>query len=471
MCIVTVIAVLLALATGRHVDAQDEKSTKHVEQRPNIVLIFADDQRADTIAALGNPAIRTPNLDRLVQRGLSFDRAYMQGGMHGATCMPSRAMLLSGQNLFHIDEKLQQSTTWPEAFQQSGYEVFASGKWHNGEESLGRIFPDAKSMFTGGMTNPLKAKLRDVVDGKVQPAELSPKHACEAFTDEVISFIRREHSSPFLAYLPFDGPHDPHIVPGDFPVQYSPEEIPVPPNFLAQHAWNNGEMTVRDEQLLPWPRTEHDVRVMLAEYYRYISYLDVQIGRVLDAVESSPESKNTIIIFTADSGVARGSHGLIGKQNLYEHSVRVPLVMAGPGIVQNRRTNAMCYLFDLFPTLGARCGVKSPNSSDGIDLNRVLANPDLPARTSLMFAYRDVQRAVTDGEWKLIRYPKIDRTQLFQLTTDPAEKDNLAGREDTREVESRLFGLLQSEMEATGDGAKLTVEKPEKAEWSPGKKR
>jgi len=85
MCIVTVIAVLLALATGRHVDAQDEKSTKPMEQRPNIVLIFADDQRADTIAALGNPAIRTPNLDRLVQRGLSFDRAYMQGGMHGAT--------------------------------------------------------------------------------------------------------------------------------------------------------------------------------------------------------------------------------------------------------------------------------------------------------------------------------------------------------------------------------------------------
>ncbi|MFO0975069.1 MAG: sulfatase-like hydrolase/transferase [Planctomycetaceae bacterium] len=472
MRIVTVIAVLLAWAAGRHVDAtQDEKSTKPAEQRPNIVLIFADDQRADTIAALGNPAIRTPNLDRLVQRGLSFDRAYMQGGMHGATCMPSRAMLLSGQNLFHIDEKLQQSTTWPEAFRRSGYDVFASGKWHNGDESLGRIFPHAKSMFTGGMTNPLQAKLRNVVDGKVQPAELSPKHACEAFTDEVISFIRREHSSPFLAYLPFDGPHDPHIVPDDFPVQYSSDKIPVPPNFLAQHAWNNGEMTVRDEQLLPWPRTEHDVQVMLAEYYRYISYLDVQIGRVLDAVESSPQSENTIIIFTADSGVARGSHGLIGKQNLYEHSVRVPLVIAGPGIVQNRRTNAMCYLFDLFPTLGARCGVESPNSGDGMDLNPVLANPDLPARTSLMFAYRDVQRAVTDGEWKLIRYPKIDRTQLFHLTMDPAEKDNLAGREDTREVETRLFRLLQAEMKANGDGAMLAVEKPEKAEWSPAKKK
>src|SRR5687767_8010831 len=95
--------------------------------RPNVLLLFADDQRADTIAALGNPVIKTPNLDRLVKRGLSFDRAYMQGGMQAATCVPSRAMLLSGRNLFRCDEKLLRDDTWPEAFGRAGYTTFVSG--------------------------------------------------------------------------------------------------------------------------------------------------------------------------------------------------------------------------------------------------------------------------------------------------------------------------------------------------------
>ena len=114
--------------------------------------------------------------------------------------------------------------------------------------------------------------------------------------------------------------------------------MPLPPNFLPQHPWDNGEMVVRDEQLLPWPRTPEKVREMNAEYYRYISYLDSQIGRILDALDASPHAKNTIVVFSADSGVARGSHGLIGKQNVYEHSMRVPLIIGGPGIPAGKRT-------------------------------------------------------------------------------------------------------------------------------------
>ena len=121
----------------------------------NVVFIFADDQRADTIAALGNPLIQTPNLDRLVQRGLSFTHAYMQGGNNGATCVPSRAMLLSGRPYFHVDEKLTRDETWPHAFGAAGYATFAAGKWHNGAGSVGRSFQAAKSMYIGGMTNPL----------------------------------------------------------------------------------------------------------------------------------------------------------------------------------------------------------------------------------------------------------------------------------------------------------------------------
>ncbi|MFN0080274.1 MAG: sulfatase-like hydrolase/transferase [Prosthecobacter sp.] len=435
--------------------------------KPNILFFFADDQRADTIAALGNPVIKTPNLDRLAHRGVAFNRAYMQGGMNGATCVPSRAMLLSGQNLFHIDEKLMRHETWPEAFTKAGYTTFASGKWHNGNTSLPRVFQIARSMFTGGMTNPMEAKLSDVVDGKVAPAKPSAKHACEVFADEAIRFIQQQSNGPFFAYVPFDGPHDPHIVPDDFPIRYTADQIPLPPNFLPQHPFNNGEMAIRDEQLLPWPRTEENVRSFLAEYYRYISFLDVQIGRVLAALEASPHAKNTIIVFSADSGVARGSHGLIGKQNVYEHSMRVPLIIAGPGISENQRTEAMCYLFDLLPTLGKLCGISGPKTSDGIDFSATLNDSTKPARSQLMFAYRNVQRAFTDGRWKLIRYPQVDRTQLFDLQADPFETTNLSDKPEHATKVAELTTALEKEMQQSGDTAALKIATPEPAEWSP----
>jgi arylsulfatase A-like enzyme len=433
----------------------------------NVLFIFADDQRADTIAALGNPVIKTPNLDRLVHGGVAFNRAYMQGGFNGATCVPSRAMLLSGQNLFHIDEKLMKSKTWPESFAEAGYTTFVSGKWHNGEASLVRTFQTARSMFTGGMTNPMKAPLSDVKDGKVEPAQISPRHACEVFADEAIRFLNEHKGGPFFAYVPFDAPHDPHITPDDFPVNYAASDIPVPKNFLPQHPWNNGEMNVRDEHLLPWPRKTEAVQALIAEYYRYISYLDLQIGRLLDALAASPHAKNTIVVFCADSGVARGSHGLIGKQNVYEHSMRVPLIISGPGTPAGKRTDAMCYTFDVLPTLGKLCGVAGPKTSDGVDFSASLLNPATPARSSMVFAYRQVQRAVCDGRWKLIRYPQVDRTQLFDLQDDPEEVNNLAEKPEQASRVAELTTLLAKELEKSGDVAKLKIDNPGPADWTP----
>ncbi|MCX6873473.1 MAG: sulfatase-like hydrolase/transferase [Verrucomicrobia bacterium] len=432
--------------------------------RPNILFLFADDQRADTIAALGNPVIQTPNLDRLVHRGLAFNRAYMQGGMTGATCVPSRAMLLSGRSLFRIDEKLLRDETWPLAFARAGYTTFMSGKWHNGEASLVRSFPNARAVFLGGMTNPMKAPLRDVTDGSLTQPQVVPKHACAIFADAAIRFLTAHRGSPFFCYVPFDAPHDPHIVPAEFPLRYAAAEIPVPPNFLPRHPWDNGEMTIRDEQLLPWPRTPEQVQAFLAEYYRYISYLDAQIGRVLDALQASPHAANTLVVFCADSGVARGSHGLIGKQNLYEHSVRVPLILSGPGIPADRRTDAMCYLFDVLPTLGKLCGVPAPKTSEGHDLSATLGDPATPARPHLMFAYRTSQRAIRDERWKLIRYPLVDQTQLFDLQADPNEITNLAEQPAHTAKVAALMALLEEQQRHFGDvaprqGKTLPVEK------------
>ncbi len=435
--------------------------------RPNVLLFFTDDQQADTIAALGNPHIQTPNLDRLVRSGVSFRRAYMMGGMQGATCVPSRAMLLSGQNLFRIDEKLLRDETWPAAFGRAGYTTFMSGKWHNSTPSLPKSFQRAGAVFTGGMTNPMQAKLSRLENGQVTPAELSPVHACAAFADSAVAFLREPHAQPFLCYLPFDGPHDPHIVPDDFPVHYDPATIPLPPNFMPQHPFNNGEMTIRDEQLMPWPRPENLTRQMIADYYRYISYLDMLMGRVLAALDASPAAKNTLIAFTSDSGVARGRHGLIGKQNVYEHSVRVPLIVSGPGLPAQRTTDAMVYLFDLMPTLGALCGVAAPPASEGIDFSATLRDPRAPARPALMFAYRNVQRGYRDERWKLIRYPQVDRTQLFDLQSDPNELTDLSAQPAQAARVTAMSQALAAEMKRFGDTDSLTVPNPQSGAWNP----
>ena len=244
----------------------------------------------------------------------------------------------------------------------------------------------------------------------------------------------------------------------------------ISPNFLPQHPFNNGEMVIRDEQLLPWPRQPAAIQQMLADYYRYISFLDLQVGRVLDAVEASPEAANTVIVFAADSGVARGSHGLIGKQNLYEHSMRVPLVIAGPGVPKDQRTDALCYLFDVLPTLGKVCGVAGPKTSEGREFTRLFALPASAHRAQLLFGYKNVQRALSDGRWKLIRYPQVDRTQLFDLQVDPFEVTDLAAQPEYTARVADMLARLAEEQKAVGDPLPLVVAKPQPAAWTAPKK-
>ncbi len=435
----------------------------HAASRPNLVFLFADDMRADTIAALGNSHIQTPNLDRLVARGTSFTRAYIMGGLQGAVCVPSRAMMLSGRTLFRISDQLKDVTTWPMVFRAGGYETFGCGKWHNGAASYAASFPNGKSVFLGGMSDQFRVPIRDVTaDGKLTPPRTNAVHASEIFAGEAIDFLRAQKGAakPFVLYVAFTAPHDPRDAPKEFHARYDPAKLPLPKNFLPKHPFNNGEMTVRDEQLLSWPRTEAAVRKETADYYAIITHLDAQIGRVLEALRETGRGEETIVVFAADNGLAVGSHGLLGKQNLYEHSMRVPLIIGGPGLPAGRRADAMCYLFDLFPTLCELAGLETPKSVEGRSLVPVLKKEQPRHRDAIFTAYRNIQRSVNDGRFKLIRYPHINRSQLFDLQNDADELRDLSEDAPLKVKREELMARLVALQKEFGDKQSLSTDRP-----------
>jgi len=430
--------------------------------QPNILFLFSDDQRFDTIAALGNKYIRTPNLDRLCQQGLVFTHAYLMGALRPAVCMPSRAMLMSGRSLFRVKENLAGQTTWPEQFGKAGYSTFITGKWHNETESLLRSFAQGKAVFLGGMGNPYKLQLVDISpDHRLFNKRISREHSVKLFADAAVEFILRQNGDkPWLLYFAPNCPHDPRVAPQSYHDYYNQNQPPLPENFLPVHPFDNGEMTIRDELLAPWPRTPEVVRQNLADYYSYITFMDDEIGRILAALRASGQYDHTIIVFSSDNGLAIGSHGLFGKQNLYDHATHEPLIFAGPGIPQGKQTASLCYLFDIFPTLGRLAEVAAPEGSEGTSLLPVITGKAASARDAIFTAYRGFQRAVRDDRWKLIVYPQINKRQLFDFQNDPSEMNDLASEPAQSGQLQRLTALLETCQRNFGDRQALATNNP-----------
>ena len=431
-------------------------------EQPNILVLFADDQRPDTIAAHGNPYIRTPNLDRLVAQGYSFRRAYCMGAQGGAVCVPSRAMLNTGKSFFRIPMTMEGETTLGQLLGRNGYATFATGKWHNGRESWLRSFRSGRSVMLGGMSNHVKVPIRDLgADGDLTPVREGVRFSSTLFADAAIDFLRNHgEERPFFAYVAFTAPHDPRNPPPKYRRMYYRNPPPLPPNFAPQHPFDNGHMSGRDENLGPWPRTELVVGDQLAEYYGLITHLDSQVGRILRELESGPHAKNTIVVYTSDHGLAVGSHGLLGKQNVYEHSMGAPLVFSGPGIPEGGESSTFCYLLDIFPTLCSLVGVDPPPGIDGLDLSPVWKGEVASLRDSVFTSFRDLMKAVRDHRWKLIRYPKVDHTQLFDMEADPHETTNLADDPSQEGRVGELTGLMREWQARVGDSHPLVVQDP-----------
>jgi len=432
-----------------------------IPDKPNILFLLADDQRYNTIHELNCPEVATPNMDLLARQGLVFTHAHIMGGTCGAVCMPSRAMLLTSKSLFRLKDKGRsipdQDIMFPEYLRKNGYTTFGTGKWHNGRKAFARCFSDGGKIFFGGMSNHLKVPVNDFDPEGVYPKKrqyIGEKFSSELFADAAIQFLDNyKGENPFLCYVAFTAPHDPRMAPKEYADRYTTDNVSVPENFLPQHPFDNGELRIRDEMLAPFPRTPEIIKYHLGAYYAMITHLDNQIGRILEALKRDGFEKKTIIIFTADNGLAIGSHGLMGKQNVYDHSVRVPLIIKGRGIPK-AHSSTLCYLNDLFPTICDITGLPVPGSVESKSLFPVIDSPGTRIHDYAFYAYRNYQRGIrTAGNWKLIRYQVngSDTLQLFNLNADPLEMHNLGTNPEYRQSVKDLNHLMHNAMIYFGD--------------------
>jgi arylsulfatase A-like enzyme len=487
--------ILLSVSVAANAEAKAPASAK-----PNIVFLYADDFAYWAISALGNEIIQTPNLDRLIAQGVNFSNAFNMGGWNGAVCIASRSMLISGRSIWKANEINRQwgegntaahSQTWGRLMSNAGYNTFATGKWHI-QANPEQVFEETININPGGMppdhltgTPGLYDRVKEAyANGEDFYALLPPgynrplsetddswnasdpahngywtdgTHWSEVQRTDAVNFIdsASESENPFFLYLAFNAPHDSRQSPKEFLDLYPLEDIPLPENWLPEYPYLDemGDLRVmRDEMLGPVPRTPFAIRTHIREYYAIISHLDAQIGLILQALEERELMDNTYIFFTGDNGLSVGQHGLLGKQNMFDHSIHVPLLAAGPGLPSGTEVSSDVYLQDIMATSLSLAGIEKP---DFVDFNSFLnlANgvaSESPLPDGVYGAYMDTQRMIRKNGFKLILYPRNREVILFDLTADPLEMNDLSDNPQYVGKIRELFeGLLrlQAQME------------------------
>ena len=287
-------------------------------------------------------------------------------------------------------------------------------------------------------------------------------HWSEVVAEETMAFLDSAATSedPFFMYVAFNAPHDPRQSPREYVDMYPLENVAVPGNYLPEYPFKDRigcGPGLRDERLAPFPRSEYAVKVHRQEYYAIISHMDTQIRRILNKLEETGKACNTYIFFSADHGLSAGHHGLMGKQNMYDHSLRPPLIIAGPDIPEGEKRDVEVYLQDIMPTVIEYAGGEVPRYVEFSSLKSLIEGTGDRSYPEVYGAYMDLQRMIRTGDYKLIVYPYANVLRLFDLATDPGEMNDLASdpgqQERIRTMFSKLI-RLQAEM---GDTLDLTA--------------
>ena len=460
-------------------------------EKPNVLFIFADDMSYETIHAYGMLDIDTPNLDKLVERGATFTHAYNMGAWGGAVCVASRAMLNSGRFVWQANaadkekysDYVANNRMWSQRMKQAGYQTYMTGKWHV-KVPPEKIFDTVKDQRPG-MPNQTPQGYNRPKSPEDYAAGWKPwetkyggfwkggTHWSVVVADDSIEFLDQaaQDDQPFFMYLAFNAGHDPRQSPKEYIDRYPLDRIKLPENFLPQYPYADAicGLGLRDEKLMPYPRTEYAVKVNRQEYFAGLTYMDEQIGRILQALEKSGKADNTYIVFTADHGLAVGHHGLTGKQNMYDDSVRTPFMIVGPDIKPGLEIDAPIYLQDAMATVLDLAGAPA----EGVDFKSLL--PLLHGKADAHYseiygAYMNRQRMITKGDWKFISYPTISVERLFNLKKDPNEMNDLAGNPEyamkMAELRAALEGLskeLDDPLLTGGSSTKPATSKKKKA--------
>ena len=436
----------------------------------NVVFILADDMRPDCLGALGHAGVKTPQLDALAREGMTFTRAVAAYPI----CHVSRAEILTGTSAFRngvqyrgreIDPALK---TWAGTMREAGWRTMYCGKWHNDGTPTRRGYDETRGLFTSGGAPKGSAPGRDHAgreatgytgwtfksdSGEVELTKgvgLTPE-TDRFIGDAAVELIQQQRGRPFFLHVNFTAPHDPRLLPKGFENAYDPARVPLPANFRPSHPFDHGNADGRDEKLLPRPLREDEIRAELAAYDACISHMDAQVGRIVAALRESGLLETTCLIFSSDQGLALGSHGLLGKQNLYEHTFGVPLIFRGPGIRAGVRSTADCYVRDVFPTACELAGVPVPATVESRSLAPLLRGETQAVHDFVTGYYTDTQRCIRQGEWKLIRYPFLGKVQLFHLASDPDELHDLSARQEHGETLARLNAALDGWLAANHD--------------------
>ena len=410
------------------------------EGPPNFLFIIADDQSPFDLSAYDpSSPLETPIIDRLSAEGMTLDGAYHMGSWSGAVCTPSRHMVMSGRTLWHLPKNgvrgvkknplcptdLEQHTL-AAVFNRAGYDTMRTCK-------IGNSYAAANQQFT---------VCRDKTKRGASDEDGSAWHA-----EQVLSYLDQraetEDEDPFFIYYGFSHPHDPRWAKEELLKKYGadnnlvpevahPDSPPLPENYLPAHPFPHGHPGLRDEvkvQGVMKRRDEPTIRNELGRQFACGENIDIQIGRVLDKLEEMGELDNTYVVYTSDHGMAIGRHGLQGKQNLYEHTWRVPMIVKGPGIEPGSRAQGNVYLLDVLATLCDLAQVTAPATSEGLSFAPVLEGERETVRDVLYGAYcggtKPGMRCVRRGDWKLIKYDTLEgavhETQLFDLSRNPSE--------------------------------------------------
>ncbi|EMI43931.1 sulfatase-like hydrolase/transferase [Rhodopirellula sp. SWK7] len=448
-------------------------SLSAAEKKPNILFILVDDQSPFDLKAYDpNSICDTPTIDRLAAEGVVFDSAYQMGSFSGAVCTPSRHMIMTGRTVWHLPNwnKSQNcpedilDNVMAEVFNRAGYDTMRTCK-------KGNSYAGANSKFT---------VVHDATKRGGTEESGSAWHG-----KQVLDYLAKREASndsdPFLIYFGFSHPHDTRDGTPELLAKYgavnhkdkkslpalNPKQPPLPVNYLPEHPFHHGHPGLRDETSVSgvWERRdEATIRNELGREFACNENIDRQIDKVLAKLEAMGELENTFVIYTADHGMAIGRHGLQGKQNLYQHTWRVPYIVKGPGIKPGR-VQGNNYLLDTLPTICDLAGVEVPDSVEGISLKPVIYGQKQTVRDTLYGTYsggtKPGIRAVKKGDWKLIKWDVLDgkvrETQLFNLAENPNEflTEDLAEDPAYADKLAEMEALLLDEMRRVDDPYRL----------------